>query len=432
MSVVSRRGSRSRAERLVADEYEQRKGEVLRTVAAKLAAAGVRAADLDLDAAYNDAWHALYVKLQAGENVDSRTALLVTIAHRRALDEHRTLRARPPADADGLADVGVEPDVAARLDDARQLRLLVEGMRERLDRRERQAAALCWLYDYTRPEAARAMGVTPKRMEKIMDRVSGRLRALVGEIEAGERCAGHASLMRAYAIGLLEEGGERWQLARDHLDDCSACRRRVLTLRGIAAVAPPAPIVLLALHGAGGAAGAGVGAAAGAGSGAGAGAATGAGAGAAAGAGAGAGLGAAAAGGFAGLGTKAIAIGASTAAVAVTAVAVLPGGDSHQSPSQTETPPAQVQTPSPAAAGSGTTTAGPSRSARRRAARRARDRRAARSRPATTTSTPPAQTTPAPAATPEPTPAPAPEPAPAPAPAASPPATDGAEEFELR
>lgn len=422
MSVVSRRprDSRSSAERLVADEYEQRKAEVLRTVAAKLAAAGVRAADLDLDAAYNDAWHALYVKLREGQAVDSRSGLLVTIAHRRALDEHRALRVRPAADADALADVGVEPDVAARLDDARQLRLLVEGMRERLDGRERQAAALCWLYDYTRPEAARAMGVTPKRMEKIMDRVSRRLRELVGEIEAGRRCAGQASLMRAYAIGLLEEGGERWRLARDHLDDCSACRRRVLAMRGIAAVAPPVPVVLVALQGAGGAAAAGGTAGT---------------AGAVGGTGV-AGLGVKAAGTaapLAGLGAKAAAVATSLAAVAVTAVVLLPGGDPRPaSPPAAATTPAQVAGPSPAPARGGAATRSSRPAARRRAARRSRERRAARTRPAAaTTPSPRAAPVPASEPAPAPTPAPTPEPAPAPAPAPAP-VHDGAEEFELR
>jgi DNA-directed RNA polymerase specialized sigma24 family protein len=437
MSVVSRRGtrSRSRAERLLADEYERRKAEVLRTVAAKLAASGVRAADLDLDACYNDAWHALYVKLREGEPVESRTGLLVTIAHRRALDEHRALRARPHADGEALERVGVEPDVAGRLDDARQLRLLVEGLRERLDRRERQAAALCWLYDYTRPEAAQALGVTPKRMDKIMDGVSGRLRELVGEIKSGDRCAGHASLMRAYAIGLLDEGGERHRLARDHLDDCSACRRRVLTLRGIAAVAPPVPVVLLALEG-------GVAGVTGASAAPGGAADTlshavaqhadGLGAQAAGGAGATA---AAAAPLLGGLGAKTVAVGASAAALAVTAVVALPGADPAPSPSPASVPAqAGSAVPVPAA---GAPAAQPGRSARRRAARRTRDRRAAR-RPATTTAaSPPASSAPAPAAEPTPAPAPAPAPAPTPEPVPTPapapaPATDGAEEFELR
>lgn len=424
MSVVDRRPWRSPAERLLADEYERCKGEVVRTVTAKLAASGVRAVDLDLDACYNDAWHALYAKLQEGEPVDSRTGLLVTIAHRRALDEHRALRARPHADVDALAGMGVEPDVAGRLDDARRLRLLIEGMRERLDRRERQAAALCWLYDYTRPEAARALGVTPKRMEKIMDRVSRRLRELVGEIQAGERCAGHGSLMRAYAIGLLEEGGERHRLARDHLDDCSACRRRVLTMRGIAAVAPPVPIALLAVEGVGGAATA---------SGAsGGGAAVGGGVGAKA---------AATASPLAGLGGKVVAIGAA-AAVAVTAAVVLPGAD-RRDPAPAGTAPAQVGA---APATGGSAAAPPAASVRRGAARRRvarRDRNAARARPtATTPDPPPANVAPAPQPDPAPAPVPTPEPAPAaapaptpeptPAPAAPQPVRDGAEEFELR
>ena len=51
-------------------------------------------------------------------------------------------------------------------------------MRERLSERERQAAALCYLHGYSRPEAAEALGLAPKRMEKLMDGVSSKLGAL--------------------------------------------------------------------------------------------------------------------------------------------------------------------------------------------------------------------------------------------------------------
>lgn len=116
-------------------------------------------------------------------------------------------------------------------------------MRERLSGRELQAATLCYLHQRSRPEAAEIMGLSPRRMEKIMDRVSKRFGALVRDVQ-GDWCATQDSLIKAYALGILAPDGERHQLAVDHLADCPSCRRRVLGLRGLAAVAPPLPLLL--------------------------------------------------------------------------------------------------------------------------------------------------------------------------------------------
>ncbi|MDO8189604.1 hypothetical protein Q7L71_28665, partial [Conexibacter sp. CPCC 205706] len=294
MSILTpeQRRARAEADALLAREYEALKPEVVRTVGAKLAASGVRLPEADLDAVYNLAWHALHTKLAAGEEVGNRAGLLVAIAHRRALDEHRASHPSRRADAAELDELPREDAVAERLDDVTELRQFVAGLRERLDRRELEAAALCYVYEYTRPEAAAAIGVKPKRMEKIMDAVSKKITPLLGEIRAGAWCEQHRSLMTAYALELLEPAGERHRLAREHLDGCSSCRRAVLRARGIAAVAPPLPLLALA----GGLVGAGVvGAASGTGAAAGRGGAS-AGAGAASGGAAGGGGGAAAGG----------------------------------------------------------------------------------------------------------------------------------------
>ena len=44
---------------------------------------------------------------------------------------------------------------------------------------------LCYLHGYSRPEAAAALGLAPKRMEKLMDGVSAKLSALTTEIDDG-------------------------------------------------------------------------------------------------------------------------------------------------------------------------------------------------------------------------------------------------------
>ncbi|HST43433.1 MAG TPA: sigma-70 family RNA polymerase sigma factor, partial [Conexibacter sp.] len=184
---------RAAADALLAREYDERKPEVVTTVAGKLAGAGIRLDPSDLDAAYNQAWHALHTKLADGEAIDNPTGLLVAITHRRALDEHRALHVNRRADADDLELIAHEHDIDQRLDDEMQLRQFLAGLRERLNRRELQAAALCYVYEYSRPEAARLVGVPPKRMEKIMDAVSRKLAPVLVEIRSGTWCEQHSS-----------------------------------------------------------------------------------------------------------------------------------------------------------------------------------------------------------------------------------------------
>jgi hypothetical protein len=73
--------------------------------------------------------------------------------------------------------------------------------------------------------------------------------------------------MRGFAFGVLDPDGDRYLLAVRHSEACPACRAYVRSLRGLAAVLPPTPVLLhWAL-----AAGSGAGAAAGAGTAAGSG-----------------------------------------------------------------------------------------------------------------------------------------------------------------
>jgi DNA-directed RNA polymerase specialized sigma24 family protein len=239
----------TQADSVLARDYERLKPDILRTVRGKLASSGVRFDDADLDAFYNQAWHGVHTKLAEGERVENVNGLLVTIAQRRALDEFRALRLESRVDADALDGQRVDLDLASVLDDHIRLRRFVEGMRERLSGREREAAALCYVQDYSRPEAAQAMGIKPRRMEKIMDGVSKKVGAFVGDIERDEWCDARHSLIKAYALGLLDPGGERHRLASEHLDSCSACRRDVLRMRGIASLSPPVPLMLAALAG---------------------------------------------------------------------------------------------------------------------------------------------------------------------------------------
>ncbi len=322
-----------------------------------------------------------------------------------------------------------EDDLDRQLDDETRLRQFLTSLRERLDRRELQAAVLCYIYDYSRPEAARLVGVPPKRMEKIMDGVSRKLAPVLSEIRSGTWCEQHRSLVKAYALGLLEEDGERYAIARDHVDDCASCRRSVLRTRGIAAVAPPVPLLL------GGAALVGAGASHAGGEQAG---------GAAQGAARGRGR---------SQGAKLAAAAAAAAAVLVALVLALGGGSERDGPPETTVPSAAARERAAAAASraraarvarvqAAAVQARAQARQRRRAAavrRRAAQRRAAAAAAARATPAPSSTATPPPvAAQPDPPPAsPPPAQTPAPPPTAAPPASeqplvrDGAEEFEL-
>jgi DNA-directed RNA polymerase specialized sigma24 family protein len=388
MSPISVR--RYRAERLLRREYEAMRGRVLAGVRARLRAAGVRLDAGDLEACYAQAWHGLYLTMLDGQvEIANPEGWLALVTYRRAIDEHRSrTRAgtgyiaydalvpgdvlgsgersapghrrpgpsqvsssgsssssssgagggrgprygRRPAAADGLEAGAIERDLAGELDDRMRIRQLMEGLRARLNSRERQAAALCYLQGLSRAEAAARMGISQGRMRKLMEGagagspgVAGKVGELLDTIRAGSYCAEQDSLMRGFAFGILDPGGERYALALAHQRECPACRAHVLSLRGLAAVLPPLPLPFLlagVAAGAAGGAGASVGVGASAG-GTGAGAAGAGTAGAGGGAGAGAGVGGAgasgsgAAAGGAGAGAGSAGAGASGVGAAV-------------------------------------------------------------------------------------------------------------------
>ncbi len=240
-----------RAERLLERDFHALRTSVLGIVAARLRACGGSLDRADLEACYATAWQGLYGATVRGQTIENPAAWLALVTYRRAIEELRTARHREAA-LD--PDAALERDVDAELDARTRLRQLLEGMRCRLDLREREAAALCYLHGYSRAEAARQMGISEVRMRKLMegrgagrDGVSQKIGALVQTIGAGEFCSEQESLMRAYAFGVLDPDGERHRVALAHLRDCPACRRRVASMRGLAVALPPA----LTLPGAG-------------------------------------------------------------------------------------------------------------------------------------------------------------------------------------
>ena len=252
-----------RAERLLREEFRSLRAGVIASARAKLRACGAELDDGDLDACYAQAWQGLYAVTLQGEDVLNPAGWLSVATFRRALDEHRAARRRrelsahlPGAGAASGNGRSEESDPAGALDRRLKLGQLFEALRLRLSARERRAFALCYLQGLSRGEAAGAMGISERRMRKLMDGrgageagTNAKVGALVHTIRAEKWCEEQGSLMRGLAYGVLDPRGERHRLAVAHTRSCPACRSYVASLRGLAALLPPPP-GLLALLGA--------------------------------------------------------------------------------------------------------------------------------------------------------------------------------------
>lgn len=95
------------------------------------------------------------------------------------------------------------------------------------------------------------MGIDIKRLDKIMVAANKKLGGMLEAINRGEWCQDQRSLIKTYAFGLHQEGGERHSLAVAHLMECQACAAYVRSLRGLSVILP-APALLAGAVGAGG------------------------------------------------------------------------------------------------------------------------------------------------------------------------------------
>ncbi len=234
---------RYRADRLLQAEFRQLQARVIGIVRGRVGATRSGLDEADLEACYALAWQGLYAAVLEGQEISNPTGWLVLATYRRAIDEQR---ARVRAQRETAPERPQDPDLASALDDRERLRQLFEGLRGRLGRQERQAAVLCYLHGFTRSEAAARMGISERRMRRLMEGrgpghpgVAEKLGALATNISEGRWCEQQGSLMRGLAFGILDREGERYRLALAHSDHCSACRSYVASLRGLASVLPP-------------------------------------------------------------------------------------------------------------------------------------------------------------------------------------------------
>jgi DNA-directed RNA polymerase specialized sigma24 family protein len=245
-------------ERLISDHYERLKDEVLVTVRAKLAVDNLHPDRLDLEAAYNAAWHALYEQSKkGGAPVSNLGGWLATISYRRAIDDIRSSqikhRALATERASNSLDDGVyEPTVDDEIANRERYRQWLLAVRLRLNAREQQAVSLCILHEYSRKDASELMGIDVKRLDKVMTAANKKLGGTLEAISRGDWCLEQRSLIKAYALGLHEHGGERHTLALQHVMECKGCAAYVRSVRGLAGAVPPPVLLASALGTSGG------------------------------------------------------------------------------------------------------------------------------------------------------------------------------------
>ena len=135
-------------------------------------------------------------------------------------------------------------DVAERLagqDDVRRLRELADE----LTADQRLVLACQIALDMECQEFCARFGWSAEKFRKVAQRARARLRILVADYEAGERCRSLADDLAAYVAHVA--GGEQSERVRRHLTNCPACAQTARELervaRGVGALLPLPPVV---------------------------------------------------------------------------------------------------------------------------------------------------------------------------------------------
>ena len=161
---------------------------------------------------------------------------------------HGALRA--PADRDGgeeapleaLADDGA--DVVSQLADRDEVRRLRE-LADELTADQRLVLACQVALEMDCQEFCARFGWSAEKFRKVAQRARARLRALVADYEAGERCRSLADELAAYVADVA--AGEQSERVRRHLTNCPACAQTARELervsRGVGALLPLPPMV---------------------------------------------------------------------------------------------------------------------------------------------------------------------------------------------
>ena len=156
---------------------------------------------------------------------------------------------RPTVNQDGGGEVSAlaavaDPaaDVTARLADRDEVQRLRELAHE-LTADQRLVLACQVALDMDCQEFCSRFGWSAEKFRKVAQRARARLRILVADYDAGERCKGLADDLAAYVAHVA--GGEQSERVRRHLTNCPACAQTARELervaRGVGALLPVPP-----------------------------------------------------------------------------------------------------------------------------------------------------------------------------------------------
>lgn len=220
-----------------ADEHFHRhRRYVVNAVKANFRSKGIDATDADIDAAYAESFmEFLQRRDDYGATDEEIRRWLIRGTRWRCIDELKRsqnvaplLRSDDDSAIHGVPDRSLELDAQVAVQDA--VRATVDLVRLRFTEREAKLVALV-LTEHSRDEMAAIVDLPIKRLGKILDGnngrpgLLGRLRVYLDAIAAGEWCEFNGSLIRAYALGLLANDGQKKAQAEAHVRQCSACRK---------------------------------------------------------------------------------------------------------------------------------------------------------------------------------------------------------------
>lgn len=202
----------------------------------------------DHEELYQDAWTEL-LELQAkGQQLKSIRGLLKTIAWRRARDRLRKMK--PETIDPASMVIQLQPDTGPLPDEQTHVRLEAAVLRQIIDRLEpRQAAALKLRFDWhlDRNEIQERLGVTEKRLEKIVTEAYKTVAEEAGLDAGGERrwTRKQRSLLLACEMGLAS--AKQRKRAQQMVDEDPGCRAMLREMRSTlndVAAALPFPVIV--------------------------------------------------------------------------------------------------------------------------------------------------------------------------------------------
>jgi DNA-directed RNA polymerase specialized sigma24 family protein len=200
--------------------------------------------DSDWNAAFNFAYGQCWRSERDKGPIDRLAAWLTTAAHNSVVSEHRkTARVDPFANEDLLTEQTAN-DLTEIVEDRRLLRDAISCLKTSLPERARIVWTMRFAGDFEPSEIQRRLQISKKAYEKDLELASSLVISRLNTVRESGICEtpDMTSMVRAYAIWGEEHGAERAKLAREHLDQCSACRRTVFVLRAAqraAAFLPP-------------------------------------------------------------------------------------------------------------------------------------------------------------------------------------------------